>query len=66
LKAASAVVIRPSLTLITILLDVPTLLALGVPCNRPVVVLNVAHAGALLIENVSGSPSGSDAVGWND
>ena len=45
------------------LLNVPTLLAVGVPCNRPVVVLNVAHEGAFVIENVNVLPSGSLAVG---
>jgi len=39
------------------------LTAPGVPCNRPVVALNVAQAGAFAIVNVSGSPSGSLAVG---
>jgi len=43
-----------------------TSLAVGVPCSRPVVVLNVAHAGLLVIENVNESPSGSLAVGWNE
>jgi hypothetical protein len=48
------------------LLNTPTLLALGVPCKRPVVVLNVAQDGAFEIENVNASPSGSEAVGWNE
>ena len=63
LKAANEVVVFPSLTLITMLLNVPTLLAVGVPCSRPVVVLNVAHDGAFVIENVNVSPSASLAVG---
>ena len=63
LKAASEVVVLPSLTRITMLLNVPTLLAVGVPCNRPVVVLNVAHEGAFVIENVNVLPLGSLAVG---
>ena len=45
------------------LLVVPTLPAPGVPVNRPVVALNVAHDGRFVIENVSGLPSGSLAVG---
>jgi hypothetical protein len=65
-NAGSGVVFVPSLTRITMLLNVPTLLAVGVPCNRPVAVLNVAHEGRLVIENVNGLPSGSDAVGWNE
>jgi hypothetical protein len=38
---------------------------LGVPDKRPEVVLNVAQAGLLAIEKVSGFPSASVAVGWN-
>jgi hypothetical protein len=45
---------------------VPTVAAAGVPCNRPVVVLNVAHGGRLVIEYVNALPSGSLAVGWNE
>src|SRR5690606_24427876 len=41
----------------------PTLAAAGVPLSCPLVVLNVAHAGLFAIENVSLSPSASDAVG---
>ena len=62
-NAGSCAVAVPSLTLITMLLNVPTLLAVGVPCSRPVVVLNVAHDGRFAIENVNGLPSGSLAVG---
>jgi hypothetical protein len=62
-NAGSCAVACPSLTLITMLLYVPTLLAAGVPCNRPVVALNVAHDGAFVIEYVNGLPSGSLAVG---
>ena len=57
-NAGSCAVACPSLTLITMLLNVPNV-AVGVPCNRPVVVLNVAHDGAFVIENVNGLPSGS-------
>jgi hypothetical protein len=38
----------------------------GVPASLPVEVLNVAHDGLLRIENVSGLPSGSLAVGWKE
>ena len=44
----------------------PTWLAAGVPCNRPVVVLNVAHDGLFAIAYVNVLPSGSLAVGWNE
>ena len=37
--------------------------AVGVPLNRPVVELNVAHAGLLVILKVNLLPSGSEAVG---
>jgi hypothetical protein len=38
----------------------------GVPCNRPVELLNVAHAGRFAMLKVSVPPSGSLAVGWNE
>jgi hypothetical protein len=53
-----------SLTLMTMLLNVPMLLAPGVPVSAPVFTLNVAHVGRFAIENVSGSESASAAVGW--
>ena len=62
-NAGNCAVTLPSLTLIAMLLVVPTLLAVGVPCSRPVVVLNVAHDGRFVIENVNGSLSASLAVG---
>src|SRR5262245_33406420 len=64
-NAGSCAVAWPSLTPMTMLLFVPTSLAVGMPCNCPVVVLNVAHAGLFVIENVSASPSRSVAVGVN-
>jgi hypothetical protein len=39
------------------------LAAAGVPLRRPVEVLNAAHDGLLVIENVSAWPSGSEALG---
>src|SRR5262245_5063864 len=63
-NAGSAAESLPSLTLITMLLNVPTLAAAGVPCSCPVFALNVAHVGRFAIENVSGSESASAAVGW--
>jgi hypothetical protein len=62
-NAGSDAVLRPSLTEITMLLYVRTLLTDGVPRRRPVVVLNVAQDGRLLMENRSVLPSGSLATG---
>ena len=62
-NAGSAADALPSLTLITMLLCVCA--ALGVPCSAPVLILNVAQVGRLLILNVSVPPSGSFAVGVN-
>jgi hypothetical protein len=54
----------PSLTLIAMLANVPA--AVGVPDSRPVLPLNVAQAGRLVMLNVSVAPaSGSLAVGVN-
>jgi hypothetical protein len=63
-NAGSGVEALPSLTLITMLLNVPMLAAPGVPRSSPVLTLNVAHVGRLAIENVNGSESASAAVGW--
>jgi hypothetical protein len=60
-KLASEALKAPSDTLIAMLDDVPA--PVGVPLNRPVVELNVAHAGLLVILKVKALPSGSDAVG---
>jgi hypothetical protein len=46
--------------------NVPTFVDAGVPCSRPVVVLNVAQLGRFTMLNVSVPPSGSLAVGWNE
>jgi hypothetical protein len=56
---------RPSFTEIVTFADVPTFAVVGVPCSRPVVVLNAAQLGRLLTPNVSVLPSGSLAVGVN-
>lgn len=40
--------------------------AVGVPESCPLEVLNVAHAGLFVMENVSALPSGSLAVGLNE
>ena len=49
----------PSLTVITTFEYVPIRPDPGDPHSRPVVELKFAHTGLLLIENVSGWPSGS-------
>ena len=64
-NAGNGVDALPSLTLMTMLLYVRTCVAPGVPCNAPVVTLNVAHVGRLAIANVNALPSGSLAVGVN-
>ena len=56
----------PSLTPMPMFENVPTFALVGVPCNRPVVVLNVAHAGRFVMLKVSVPPSASLAVGWNE
>ena len=43
---------------------VPTCELAGVPLKRPVVLLKLAHDGLFAIENTSGSPFESFAVGW--
>ena len=65
-NAGSCAVAWPSLALMTMLLNVPTLLDVGVPWSRPVVVLNVAQLGLFAMLNVSVPPSGSLAVGVNE
>jgi hypothetical protein len=44
-KGASVAFVRPSVTLIVMLENVPTLDAVGVPVSFPVDVLKLAHAG---------------------
>jgi hypothetical protein len=65
-KGASCALSWPSLTLILMSANVPTFAAAGVPCRRPVVVLNVAQAGRFVMLNVSVPPSASLAVGVNE
>jgi hypothetical protein len=60
-NAGSAVVLTPSLTLIWMLVQKPTLP--GVPLSRPLPVLKLAHAGLFAIEKRSFLRSGSDALG---
>ena len=56
-KAASAMVVFPSLTEIPMSLYVPAFAICGVPCRFPVVVLNAAQVGRLRIVNDNESPS---------
>jgi hypothetical protein len=53
----------PSDAVITMPELVPTCELLGVPLKRPVVLLKLAHVGLFAIENTSGSPFESCAVG---
>lgn len=64
-KAGSDADSDPSLTLIMMPVEVPTLAAAGVPLRLPVPLLNVAHEGLPLIEKVNVPPPGLDAVGLN-
>src|SRR4029079_13320474 len=61
-----AVVALPSLTLMMMFEYVPVCALLGVPDSLPVVALKVAHAGFLLMLNVSVSLFASFAVGVNE
>ena len=63
LKAGSAALKLPSLTLITMPEVVPTSLLPGVPVKAPVLVLKLAQLGLLLMLKLNVSSSGSDAVG---
>ena len=61
LNAGSEADSWPSLTLITMLANVPALV--GVPLKAPVEVLKVAQDGRFWTLKVSAIPCGSDAVG---
>ena len=62
-NGASVAVACPSLTPITMLLNVPMLALVGVPERSPVLALNVAQLGRFVMLYVSVLPSGSVAVG---
>ena len=64
-KAGREAVCAPSLTLITIGIEVPTSDAAGVPLSFPVFVLNAAHEGLPVMAKVSLLPFASEALGWN-
>src|SRR5690606_25313731 len=64
-NSGSEALVLPSVTVMRMLLYVPTWFVPGVPSSRPVDVLNDAHPGLFVILNVSVSPSGSFADGVN-
>ena len=64
-KAGREAICAPSLTLITIGLEVPTSDAAGVPLSFPVFVSNAAHEGLPVMANVSLLDLASEALGWN-
>jgi hypothetical protein len=64
-KLGSEALLVPSLTEIMMLEVVPTFASAGVPLSLPVEVLNVAHEGPLLIENVKAAPVPPAALGVN-
>src|ERR1700722_19088721 len=66
LKAANWVFMYPSVTVIAMFEYVPTLLAVGVPDNRPVAVLKLAQDGAFATANAIFRPLGSVAAGWKE
>ena len=55
----------PSETVTTMPVYVPAEPVGAVPLTRPVPALIASHAGRFDAEYVSGSPSASDALGWN-
>jgi hypothetical protein len=65
-NGASCALACPSLTLIVTFANVPALLAVGVPCSRPVLAVNVAQVGRFAMLYVSVSPSASAPVGVNE
>ena len=62
-KAGNDVLVLPSLTRMVMLENVPTFELVGVPDNRPVVLLKLAHVGRFEMLNVSLSPLASLALG---
>ena len=55
--------VRPSLTRISMFAYVPTCATVGVPVSCPVTLLKVAHDGRLMMPKRTGSPLPSLAVG---
>jgi hypothetical protein len=64
-NAGRSEIALPSATLIVICALVPTFAAVGVPESNPDEASNFAHVGRFWMENVSASPSVSEALGWN-
>ena len=64
-NAGSEAVWAPSLTLMTIGLEVPTSVVAGVPLSLPVLASNAAQKGLPVTAKVSLLPLASDALGWN-
>jgi hypothetical protein len=62
-KAGSETGLPSALTLITMLVELPTFALVGFPESAPVAVLKVAHAGRLTIEKLRAAPLGSDTTG---
>ena len=60
---ASAAEVFPSLTLITMLANVPTLELAGVPLSVPLAMLKVAQDGMFWMLKLSVPPDGSLALG---
>jgi hypothetical protein len=56
----------PSYAVITMFEYVPTLLAVGVPDNRPVVVLKLAQDGLSVMTKSIRRPFGSTAESWKE
>jgi hypothetical protein len=65
-NAGSAAELVPLLTLITMLLSVPTLEADGVPESVPVVLAKVAQAGLSVMLKLTAWPLGLLTVGVNE
>jgi hypothetical protein len=65
LKAGSVAVVAPSVALITMLESVPTLSAVGVPLNSPLVVSNFAHWGGFWMRKFNELLAGAAADGLN-
>jgi hypothetical protein len=63
LNARNDVRLVPSLAVIVMFENVPTFDVLGVPASAPVVALNDAQLGRLVIDQVSARPSGSEPLG---
>jgi hypothetical protein len=66
LNAGNTPFVYPSYAVITTFEYVPTLLAVGVPDNKPVVLLKLAQDGPFVIANTIRRPFGSTAESWKE